>query len=396
MRSTEGVSAEVDFNTRISGSNADAEVDVWLREAVRAALGEPGAVLGAWDATPLKAAPGALDLGRSVILFQGTAHVSAAEHPWRVVLKVLAPAADREDPADTRYWKREALVYGSGWLEGLSNGLRAPRCYGFNESSDGMVWLWLEHVREDGDRAWPPARWALAARHLGQLNGAYPAGRPLPRDVWLGGHRLRTWLERHQPVLAQIAAAPSNPDVQSWWPQPVVDAILRLWQERDAFCTALERLPQAFGHGDAIRRNLLARRGADGAEETVAIDWEFAGQYAVGEEIGQTLSTASAFYDVEPADLPALEEALFEGYLAGLRDASWRGDERQVRFAFITHAALRNAFNVVGATVPDEARRAAAQQNYGRSWEELAERRAVLRPLLLQRAEEARRLMQTV
>ncbi len=175
----------------------------------------------------------------------------------------------------------------------------------------------------------------------------------------------------------------------------MVDAILRLWAERDVFCTALERLPQTFGHGDAIRRNLVAGRVVDGAEVTVGIDWEFAGLYAVGEEIGQTLSTASALYDVEPADLPALDEALFEGYVAGLRDASWRGDESQVRFAYVTHAALRNAFNAVGASVPDEARRTAAQQNYGRSWEELAERRAVLRPLLLQRAEEARRLMQT-
>jgi len=359
------------------------------------ALGEPDAVLGRWHAAPLHGGSGAT-AGGWLYLLRGVARVGAAEHPWRVVLKVLAPVAGQDDPTHIRYWKREMLLYRSGLLDALPAGLRAPRCYGCDEQADGTVWLWLEHVREDGERAWPPARWALAARHLGQFNGAYLAGRPLPHAPWLGGRRLRTWLERHGQLVAQIAAAPLNPDVRQWWPQAVVDAILRLWEERDALCASLERLPQTFCHGDAIRRNLLARRGADGSEETVGIDWEYAGHYAVGEEVGQTLSVASAFFDVEPTDLPALDETLFAGYQAGLRDAGWHCDPRQVRFAYAAHAALRNAFNAVGAGVPDEARRAAARQNYGRTWEELAERRAAVRPFLLDRADEARGLMETL
>ncbi|HEV7216701.1 MAG TPA: hypothetical protein VGP33_16465, partial [Chloroflexota bacterium] len=89
-------------------------------------------------------------------------------------------------------------------------------------------------------------------------------------------------------------------------------------------------------------------------------------------------------------------EALFAGYLAGLQDAGWRGERRQVRFAYTAHAALRNAFNAVGATVPDDAGRAAAHQNYGHSWEELAERRAAVRPYLLRYATEARRLLEAL
>jgi hypothetical protein len=236
----------------------------------------------------------------------------------------------------------------------------------------------------------------LAVRHLGQFNGAYLAGRPFPQAPELNGQRLRTWLEAHGERVARIAAAPRNPEVRQFWPQPVVDEILRLWEERDAFCTALERLPQTFCHGDAIRRNLFSRRGTDGSEETVAIDWEFAGLMAAGEEAGQTVSVAAALFDVEPDDLPALDEALFEGYLAGLRDAGWRGEERPVRFAYAAHAALRNAFNAVGATRPDEAQLAAIRQNHGRTWEELAGARAAVRPFLLDRAEEARRLMKSL
>ena len=367
-----------------------------LQEVIRAALGEPGAVLGEWDAVPLKGGAGALVGRRSLDLLSGTAQVGVAERAWRVVLKVLARVAGHDDPTRISYWKREFLLHDSGLLDDLPAGLRAPLCYGCDELADGTAWLWLEHIREDGQRTWPISRWALAARHLGQFNGAYLAGRPLPRAPWLGGRRLRTWLERHVPLVARIAAAPRNPDIRRWWPQPVVDAILHLWEERDAFCDALERLPQAFGHGDAIRRNLFARHRADGSEETVGIDWENAGYYAVGEEVGQTLSVAGAFFDVEPSDLPALDEALFAGYLDGLHDAGWRGDPRQVRFAYAAHAALRNAFNAVGATVPDDAGRAAALENYGHTWEELAERRAAVRPFLLDRAVEARSLLETL
>ena len=228
------------------------------------------------------------------------------------------------------------------------------------------------------------------------MNGAsLVAGKPL-ETLWLRGERLRSWVERHSPLVERIAAAPQNPAVRHWWPQSIVAAILQLWEERGAFCDALARLPQGFGHGDALRRNLLNRRRADGTEETVAIDWERAGYYAAGEEVGQTISVAAAFFDLAPGDLPALDTALFAGYLAGLRDAGWQGDERQVRFAYAAHAALRNAFNAVGATVPNEAGRASALHNYGHSWEDLAARRAASRPFLLERAAEARSLLGTL
>ena len=374
----------------------DGEATGRLQEIVRQVLGEPGATLGAWEITPLLGGMGAFNAARALCLVQGTAQMDGTEQPWSVVLKGFAPVAERHDPAHFDYWKREWLLYDSGFLDALPPGLSAPRCYGTDRTDDGARWLWLEYVREEGERRWSPAHWVRAARGLGRFNGAYAAGRPLPRVPWLGGQRLRTWVERHEPLVARIAVAPDNPAVAHWWPRPVVAEILRLWAERDRFYAALEQLPQAFGHGDAIRRNLLARRGASGEEEIVGIDWEFAGQYAVGEEIGQTLSVASAFFDVDPHDLPALDEALFASYLGGLRDAGWRGDPRPVRFACAAHAALRNGFNAVGASVPSEAQRAMALQNYGHTGEALAERRAAVRPFLLARADEARALLATL
>ncbi|MEZ4572357.1 MAG: hypothetical protein R2849_18980 [Thermomicrobiales bacterium] len=43
------------------------------------------------------------------------------------------------------YWKREVLVYSSGILDHLPDGLRAPDCYGV-EDSDTVARIWLEDL----------------------------------------------------------------------------------------------------------------------------------------------------------------------------------------------------------------------------------------------------------
>lgn len=370
------------------------EIAESLPVVIRAALDDPQAKPGDWRMEPLQGGLGTITRASRLFRLSGAAEVNGAERAWSVVLKIVAPLAGSEDPSQISYARRERLLYASGILRTLPPGLGAPRCYGWGDRPNGAAWIWLEHVREDRARHWPPERWALAARHLGQFNGAFAVNRPLPRAPWLGGGRLRSWLGRHVLLVERIEAAPSNPQISQWWPQSIVDAIRRVWAERDRYCAALDRLPQTFAHGDAIRRNLLSRRSADGSEETVGIDWENAGYYALGEETGQMLSVASAFYDLAPADLPSLDEALFDQYCEGLRDAGWRGDRHRVRFAYTAHAALRNLFNAVGTLIPDDAQRAATQQNQGRTWEELAERRAAIRPFLLDRAAEARALLE--
>ena len=80
-----------------------------LREVVGAALGEPRAVLGRWEAACVQR-----NETRTLYQLNGTAHVGAVEHPWWVALKLFKPMADQQDPTHIFYWKREALLYGSG------------------------------------------------------------------------------------------------------------------------------------------------------------------------------------------------------------------------------------------------------------------------------------------
>lgn len=231
----------MDVRERLAGDAAER-----VQTVVRAALGASDATVVRWELAPLFEGSGTHAVNSSLYRLSGAARVGTVEQPWRLVLKVVAPVAGQDDPAHMFYGKREMLLYRSGALDTLPAGLGAPRCYGCDEQADTTVWLWLEHIREDGERAWPIAGWALAARHLGQFNGAFLDGRPLPRAPWLSGRRLRTWLERHGQLVAQIEAAPLNPSLRQWWPRSVVAGILRLWEERHAFCDALERMPQTF------------------------------------------------------------------------------------------------------------------------------------------------------
>ncbi|HEV2126006.1 MAG TPA: hypothetical protein VGW38_24890, partial [Chloroflexota bacterium] len=55
-----------------------------LQDVVRVALGEPAALVGEWDAVPLRggSGAGALTGDSGLYALTGTAHVGAAERPW--------------------------------------------------------------------------------------------------------------------------------------------------------------------------------------------------------------------------------------------------------------------------------------------------------------------------
>jgi hypothetical protein len=90
-----------------------------------------------------------------------------------------------------------------------------------------------------------------------------------------------------------------------------------------------------------------------------------------------------------------LEELVFEGYLAGLHDAGWQGDRRQVRLGY-TAAATRYLFPEVGrwlALILDESLHAGFEQIVGFPAEEVFTMVAVMRHRLFDQVGEARDLM---
>ena len=204
------------------------------------------------------------------------------------------------EPEHPYYWRREVCAYESGILERLPGGVRAPRCRASLERADGSVALWLEALPATTRTI---GGYGRAARAMGRMQGALAAA--LPRDRWLS----RRWLRAYLDLRLELTGPRSD--------------------EREAALRALEAGPQTFCHLDFYPENLFG----DG-DETILVDWAYCGIGALGEDPGNFVpdTLAEGLVAAEQAD--ELERAVWDGYRAGLADAGWAGDEREVRFAF--------------------------------------------------------------
>ena len=373
---------------------------------VRQALNDATAELIDWRHEPL-AYTVRTPVSGGVHRLAGSARTRDGVRPWSLVLKVTCspaggvwpdgrrvPAGWGADPTHSQYWRREALAYHSGLLDDLPGDLTAPHCFGVVERADDTSWLWLEEVHETERRPWPLARYGVAARHLGQFNGVYLAGRPLHTQPWLNRGFLRAWTAdaARVSVIEPIAQAETwaHPLVRAAFPDPVVERLLRLHTEREDFLAVLERLPQTLSHLDAFPGNLLARRTAAGAEQTVALDWAFVGIAAVGEEVGHLIAWSMMLGAVAVTESEELRAIVLAGYREGLREAGWPDSSvertRAVERGAAVAAALRWALSAANSAVRpafDAPARATMERSTGRPVAEGMARRARLVSFLL-------------
>jgi hypothetical protein len=369
-----------------------------LEPLVRDVLGQPAAVLdGGWSCRPLGGGAGE---GGSLYRVAGTARVGPATLPWALVLKVCG-SGDASAASAWGYPPREALAYASGLLGTLPGGLTAPRCLAAEGRPDGTTWLWLEEVADDHPGPWPRDRFALAARVLGRFNGAYLAGAALPAHPWLSRGWLRGFVAEAGPAVAELEplAGPAGPPlVRRLFPPRDVAEVRRLWGEREAFLSALDRLPQTVCHHDAFRRNLLSRRGSQG-DELVAIDWASVGHGAVGEELAPLVLASLGFFEADGIAPRDLDAVCFAGYVGGLREAGWAGDERVVRLGFTAAAALRYTIGTLRLVLPmlaEPALHQVVEDIFGRPLGETVAAWAAIWPFQVGLAEEARALLPVV
>jgi hypothetical protein len=282
--------------------------------------------------------------GRTLRLYSGMALVGDARIPWRLILKIIQPPdVARPDLTANQSWTREVEAYRSGVLDQLPGNLRAPRAVEISVDSKGSHWLWLEHVTDLYDRRWPLAAFGLAARHLGQFNGAYLTSRSIPAVSWL----MADWAEQHSEPPRLVAALPlleqllADSRVQSAFPTPIATRARHLLRDQPRFLAILADLPQTLYHHDAAQANLLARRRAAGEIETVAIDWESLGPGTIGADLASLVFSTLRRGDFDSSDAEELERATFAGYLDGLRDAGWDGPPEQVRLGYAAAVSLR-------------------------------------------------------
>lgn len=311
----------------------------YMTSLVRKVLGDPSAQAGEWGLEKLK---GGLELGSAIYRLSGTAKAGAADQSWSLIIKAIQSDHTHDDPAGCHYWKRDPLAYQSGLLYTLPGRVTAPRLIDVRENPDGSVWICMEEVKDEQAHPWSLELYARVARQLGEFNGAFLAGRPLPGETWITQHWLRKYLQLAAPMVDFLRQNPANPVVQKMLPGISLSMTLAVWEEHGRMLKILDGMPQTFCHQDAFERNLFYRAG-----ELVAIDWNFAGIAPAGTEL-VALVGALGLVHFPSNQARELDQACFEGYLEGLRQAGWQPDPRQVRLCYCLTVILRY---VIGATI---------------------------------------------
>jgi hypothetical protein len=187
--------------------------------------------------------------------------------------------------------------------------------------------------------------------------------------------------------------------VRRIFPEQVVGNVLSLANKYATFEDVLGSLPQTLCHGDANPLNLFARRGSDGKDETVVVDWSSTGLFPLGMELVVLVGGSIVQQLFPAAEARALDRLVYPVYLAGLRDANWQGDPNVVRLGYAAGqvaVCLKQAVDLV-VWLLDEHRKAelADVPTQESQWQSIPNRAARIR-FGLAYADEARELLAVV
>jgi Phosphotransferase enzyme family len=331
-----------------------ADQDV-VRGVVRAATAQPRAdvVGGSVRIDPVPVVSMATD---ALVRVQGTCTDGDTNASWSVVLKVVRspdrspiwaqiPPEFRDATLAEVPWRTEPELYRSALGDWLPDGLRLPAIYHVDEIDDGMIAIWMEDVATV-DGPWTLTDYRRVAQLLGRLAGRF-AGSELPVALSLGHADLRGYFigRIRQGVLPALRD-------ERLWAHPLVARVADAGLRRDLLALAdagvaildqLETLPRALAHGDACPQNLL--RGAGG--DVVAIDWQFAGWFAVGFDVGQLIAGHAESADLDPAWLEAVHAGAVEEYTKGLHVEGMAATADEVALGAAGALIIRSAFTAL-------------------------------------------------
>jgi len=281
------------------------------------------------------------------------ARVTSPSASISVVIKILhlADTGSRfwpasEVPSAPMYWRREADALLSPELAGLPGPFQAGRCRATYEPGDHHLELWLDDQLGEPGSAWDLGRLTLAARHLGETQGAIAAEGPVAAPWWSRGW-LRAYAGRREIDTAMLVepALWKLPYVREHYDPGVGPALAEIWTERERLLDLLDRVPYTLCHMDLWPPNLFSHPDPALADAyTIAIDWGFAGQGSVGEDIANLIPDSVQDGFVPPADAFAFTENVFDAYIEGLRRGGSTLDPRIVRFVYGAAMAVKYAW----------------------------------------------------
>lgn len=264
---------------------------------------------------------------------------------WRVtdgpygdaVLKICTPNGagaweSSDDPAHWNYWRREVFAYETSLTStafGMS-GITGPELLDLESRDDGAVGLWLEDVTGEPGFDWTVDALAEFARKLGTAQ-AHWATVGLPDLRWLS----RGWLRQYANRNVQAADIPwDHPAAAAAWPVELRRQLQHIWENRNDVITATENAPQTLCHLDVWPMNLIRESTVGG--RMILLDWSFVGHGALGEDVANLIIDCVSDGHMPIDQLPEIDLAVTDGYLAGLRDGGWTENHDQIRRTITT------------------------------------------------------------
>jgi hypothetical protein len=272
--------------------------------------------------------------GREVERVRGVATtVDARAIEWTAIVK-------RTSGPGLRAGRRELAAYREGLAHpDPEHGLRAPKLLGWSERED-QVETWLEELRDQHAGAWPVERFGQAARHTAAFD-AWAAQRPLPpgfdsEDEWAERHGQPERVPEALARLDRLRVAVGATDVMAALDDDGFRRTEGLIASTADRIASLATYPQTPLHHDLVRSNLFALE--DGS--TAAIDWENVGRGPFGVDLAPLVVGSVRRGEASSDDLRAIETAVLDAYVAGLRHAGTDRDD-DVRAAYRLALGLR-------------------------------------------------------
>jgi hypothetical protein len=365
-----------------------------VERVAQRALGDDRWRVESWTALPLGGGVGYVT--GTLARVEGTAECDGERRAWSAIVKTLRHRPEAVDPSRWNYWKREALFYGSDLPNRLPDGVSAPRCYAIEQRGDSEVSIWLEDLGDPEETIWTMDDYALAARRLGRMNGAWLIGRSATAHSWLNRRPLAAERVGNIADLERWPEAAAHPDIGPHIDRHVATAAIALAHRQSDLRAALDTLPQSVQHLDAARMNLMLRARPVRGPELVVFDWAFVGVRALGEELNSFVSTTSLMFRIDHAHIDELSDIAFSSYVQGLHDLGWSGDPDVVRLGYLGATTLHFPLLPFEVHMLNPHLRERFCGASGRPIGETIKRLMDVRRWGLQQEEEARRLMDRV
>lgn len=314
-------------------------------ELVRNLLQDRHAELVSWRSQAIRGGTSGADLYQVM----GRAHSDGMVLPWRSVLKIFTHDGEGwseggTDPSAWNYWKREWLVYQTGWIREL-RGLVGPRCFGFGAIDEAAAWVAMEDLTGADQRPWSPRQFAACARHLGEFNGRFLTDADPPVEPWLSRGWVRGWTELADPIIRKLPSVANDPVVVALFPPSHVELLLRLWEHRRDFYQALDALRHSLAHNDLYPLNAFV--DVTRPEQTVAIDWAACGWGPLGADLAPLIGASLHFFQADCDRADELEQLCLDAYMNGLRQT---GSDIRLDDAYVGYLTTTVLRFTVGAT----------------------------------------------